>query len=962
MDLPAPTSRTNWTTQRRNDPKLRPFFQRALRGLAGVVTIVTAAAALTLTGAGQAAFADQPRHTIAQGISAAGGLLLDPAGRLWVSDAYRGFCRVIEGSGSTPGGIDAPTCLGGTSGATQKGPARPGAPALLDPTPQAAGSGDELALVPDAAANSSFVSRLRWDVPSRSFRYASTLTLFGGDLRPVAVSAGPDRSAYVVFERTRSVVRIVDPASTQPTIETVAFLGSNGARAVAAGAADSSGRVTVYVAESTGLTSFRAPLSGTSGAAPTVSYPVGNVSRLHFDPATRVLYAGSATATTSGGDSITRVLTQTGQVEANWAGGFTRIGGIAVRGALVLAVDDAGLITSPVQTAKGVVYVLGEVVPRIVSGPTMANGSLAPDPTITNDSTPTFTVGVDGAVSLQCAFDATNWAACAAGGAVTASPALADGAHRFSVRVGSTGTPVERAFTVDTTAPPAPTIQAPASGSRVGGSIVLAITAEAGAVLRCALDAATTVQGSVCTSGQVITFSSAGEHSLRVTATDRVGNVSAARVSTFTVDLTKPAVSIITPAADGQTLTGTATFEFSAGPESGISYRCRIDTQPFVACTSPRSYTGLTAGAHTFTVEARNAVGNTATASRTFTFAVPDTAKPVVTASPAGGTYDAGQQITLTANEAATIHFTTDGSTPTTNSQRYTAPITLNSDFTLRYLAVDTAGNVSAPVSQNYVVRTLPPPTNERHDYDGDGNVDLIALNSAGEVWLYRGDGSGGWLGWHVLAGGWNDVNAIVTPGDWTGDGHPDVLARSSGGELRLFRGNGDGDIAGPEVVATGWAGLSMPFSPGDWDGDGKDDILARDTSARLMLYPGNGAGGMLPARQVGSGWNIMTAILGPGDWDGDGNPDVIARDGGGQLLLYPGDGSGGWRSSRLIGSGWNIMTAILGPGDWDGDGDPDIIARDSSGRLLLYPGNGTGGWRSTRQIGSGWNGMVVIQ
>jgi hypothetical protein len=441
-----------------------------------------------------------------------------------------------------------------------------------------------------------------------------------------------------------------------------------------------------------------------------------------------------------------------------------------------------------------------------------------------------------------------------------------------------------------------------------------------------------------------------------------VGNVSAARVSTFTVDLTKPAVRIITPAADGQTLTGTATFEFSAGSEPGISFRCRIDTQPFVACTSPRSYTALTAGAHAFTVEARNALGNTATASRTFTFAVPDTAAPVVTASPAGGTFDAGQQITLTANEAATIHFTTDGTTPTANSQRYTAPIILSSDFTLRYLAVDTAGNASAPASQSYVVRTTPAPSNERHDYDGDGNVDLIARDSAGNVWLYRGDGSGGWLGWHVLASGWNDVNAIVTPGDWTGDGHPDVLARSSGGELRLFRGNGAGDIAGPEVVATGWAGLSMPFSPGDWDGDGAGDILARDSSARLMLYPGNGAGGMLPARQVGSGWNTMTAMLGPGDWDGDGNPDVVARDGAGLLLLYPGDGRGGWRSTRQIGSGWNIMTAIVGPGDWDGDGNPDIIARDSSGRLLLYPGNGTGGWRSTRQIGSGWNGMAVIQ
>lgn len=921
------------------------------------------AVGLTVAGASPAAFADQPRRSIAQGITAAGGLLVDPAGRLWVSDAQRGFCRVVETTGSTPGSIEASTCLGGSAGATQNGPVKPGAPALLDPTPQTPGSGDELALVPDAAANSSFVMRARWDAPSSSFRYASTLTIYGGDLRPVAVSVGPDRSAYVAFERARSVVRIVNPASTQPTIQTVASLGANGARAIAAGAADSTGRVTVYVAEASGLTSFRPPITGASMAAPTAAFPVGDVARLHFEPATSILYAGKAAATTAGADSITRVITQTGQVEANWAAGFSRVGGIAVRKSLVLAADDPGLLTSPAQIGKGFAYLLGEILPRIVAGPTMADGSPAPDPAITNDATPTFKVAVDGGESLQCAFDNANWAACAVGD-VTAQQPLADGAHRFSVRVGATGTPVEAAFTVDTASPATPTIVAPATGSTVGGSVVLNITAEAGAVLRCAVDAALTSPGTVCKSGDTLNFTTSGKHSLRVTATDRVGNVSAPVTSTFTVDLTAPVPVITAPAADGQTLTSTATFEFSAGSESGLTYRCRMDALPFEACTSPRSYTGLTAGAHTFVVEARDAVGNTGTASRTFQFAVPDTTAPVVTASPAGGTYDAGQQITLTANEAATIYFTTNGDTPTTASAQYSAPIALTADFTLRYFAVDAAGNASAPASQAYVVRTSPPPpppSSHPHDYDGDGRMDLVALNGNGDLWLYRGDGSGGWLGWHVMASGWNDVNAIVTPGDWTGDGNPDLLARSGGGELRLHRGDGAGNVGAAEVVATGWGGFSTLFSPGDWDGDGKSDVLARDGSGRLMLFPGDGAGGVLPSRQVGSGWQAMTAIFGPGDWDGDGKPDVIARDSSGRLMLYPGNGTGGWLSTRQIGSGWNNMTAILGPGDVNGDGKPDVIARDNSGRLLLYPGNGTGGWLSKRQIGSGWGGMTVI-
>ena len=948
-------ARSAGTVGGRVRPSTRPFARRAI----GVLMAIVTAVGLVVAGPVVMASADQPRQGIAQGLTAEGGLLVDPGGRLWVSDALKGFCRVTEGSG-TAGGIDAPTCLGGTSGAPQKGPLKPGAPALMDPTPQSAGSGDELALVPDAAANSSAVMRARWDAASGTFKYGSTLTILGGDFRPVAVTVGPDKSAYVVFERIRSVVRIVDPAAPQPSIETVAFIGSAGAKAVAAGAVNSAGRVTVYVAETSGLTSFLAPLEGRSGGGTTAAYAVGSVARLHFDSATGSLYAGTASATAVGGDSITRVNTHTGQIESNWAVGFTRVGGITVRKTLAVVADDPGLVASPVQTGKGAAYVLGVVVPRIVTGPTMADGSAAPDRTITNDSTPTFTIAVDTPVSLECAFDGTGWTACSPG-SVTAPSALADGAHKFRVRTGSTGTPVEHAFTVDTTPPPAPVVSTPAPGSTVGGSFVLAFTAEAGSTVRCALDAAASSAGTVCTSGQAMSITTAGQHSLRLTATDRVGNVSAPRESTFTVDLTAPTPVISVPAANGQTLVGTAAFTFSAGSAAGLTYRCRIDAQAFEACTSPRSYTGLTAGSHSFTVEARNSLGNTGTATRTFQFVVPDTTAPVVTASPVGGTFDAGQQITLTANEAATIYYTTDGSAPTTASPKYSAPIVLSANFTLRYFAVDTAGNASAAASQSYVVRTAPPPSGVPHDYDGDAHADVVALSGAGEIWLYRGDGTGGWLGWHVMAAGSGDVNAIITPGDFTGDGLPDLLTRTNGGQLRLHRGDGDGGIGAPEVIATGWGGLSMPFSPGDWNGDGRADILARDSSARLMLYPGNGTGGVGAPVQVGSGWNIMTAIMGPGDFDGDGHPDVLARDASGLLKLYPGNGTGGWKATRQVGSGWNIMTAIVGPGDFDGDGRADVLARDTSGRLMLYPGNGTGGWRTTRQVGSGWNSMVVI-
>lgn len=56
--------------------------------------------------------------------------------------------------------------------------------------------------------------------------------------------------------------------------------------------------------------------------------------------------------------------------------------------------------------------------------------------------------------------------------------------------------------------------------------------------------------------------------------------------------------------------------------------------------------------------------------------------------------------ITLTADEPATIYYTTDGSAPTTGSTQYAAPFQLAAGtYTIRFFAVDAAGNVEATKS-----------------------------------------------------------------------------------------------------------------------------------------------------------------------------------------------------------------------------------------------------------------------
>ncbi len=81
-----------------------------------------------------------------------------------------------------------------------------------------------------------------------------------------------------------------------------------------------------------------------------------------------------------------------------------------------------------------------------------------------------------------------------------------------------------------------------------------------------------------------------------------------------------------------------------------------------------------------------------------------DTTPPQVSASPPAGTYDAPQSVVLTADEPATIYYTTDGSDPTTASPTYTGPIAITESTTLKFFGVDAAGNQGTITTAEYVL------------------------------------------------------------------------------------------------------------------------------------------------------------------------------------------------------------------------------------------------------------------
>ena len=204
---------------------------------------------------------------------------------------------------------------------------------------------------------------------------------------------------------------------------------------------------------------------------------------------------------------------------------------------------------------------------------------------------------------------------------------------------------------------------------------------------------------------------------------------------------------------------------------------------------------------------------------------------------------------------------------------------------------------------------------------------------------------------------------------DFDGDRKPDLIAADTAGRLYLYRGNGAGGFkyGFGANIGNGWDMYNTLFTPGDFNGDGYADVIARKPDGKLYLHPGNGAGGWITNHgiEIGSGWDIYNTVFSPGDFNGDGHPDVIARKPDGKLYLHPGNGAGGWitNSGTEIGSGWDAFNTVFSPGDFNGDGHPDVIARNTNGDLYLARGNGAGGWISgtTTKIGTGWQTFTTI-
>ena len=271
----------------------------------------------------------------------------------------------------------------------------------------------------------------------------------------------------------------------------------------------------------------------------------------------------------------------------------------------------------------------------------------------------------------------------------------------------------------------------------------------------------------------------------------------------------------------------------------------------------------------------------------------------------------------------------------------------------------------AAPVYIPFVNSSQSPYWIVAGDVDGDGKIDIIAPDEAGNrILVYRNISSGGPLTTNSFAEpvafnvGMSPRNIAIR--DLDGDGRPDLAVANIGDNtVSILKNVGvpgviDTNTFAPQFVLQ--AG-SQPhdLAVGDLDGDGKPDLAVNNyTSPYVSLFRNVSIPGVLDTNsfeaQVLLPAPLYCNTIVMGDMDGDGKQDLLigTAQGYNELSVYRNMATPGPFSTNSFSPevdfpalGWVSTVAV---GDLNGDGKLDVaLVNQMSSTFSVFENVGTG-------------------